>query len=571
MAVALYARVSTPRQAEKGLSIPDQLRQMREHCKAQNLPVAFEYIEPGATATDDRRPVFQQMIADAGQDPAPYEAIIVHSRSRFFRDLFEFLGYERRLKRAGVRVISITQQTADDPAGEMASKIFSLFDEYQSKENGKRTLRAMQENARQGFCNGSRPHFGFRAVEATALGNKGQRKKRPAVDADEAQIVRRIFELYLRGDQGASMGCMSIAYFLNERGITRRGQRWTRSRVHEVLANQAYIGDYYFNRIDGKTNKTKPPSDWVKLAVDPIIEPAIFRRAQSRREARAPAVVAPRVVSSPTLLTGLLKCDGCGAGMTLATGKGGRYRYYKCNTRISKGLDYCTSENLPMQKLDALVLNSLADRVFTAARVRLMLESLARHAKDSGKQQQRQLETLNRDLAAVTQGMERLYEGVEQGVLKLDDTLRQRTDQLQAQRQAILTDIARLKTKATVPAHVLQQKHIDAFTRLLSAKLLDNGAFAKEYLRLLVQEIRVNKREVRITGSYAALAQAAAGNPDDFMSVPRFAPKWLADPGSKWWTGALCTTIGANREEPAATSATCGKCNSYQSIAAIDC
>src|SRR5690348_6250895 len=532
MAVALYARVSTPRQAEKDLSIPDQLRQMREYCKAQSLPIGYEYIEPGASATDDRRPVFQQMIADAGQEPAPYEAIIVHSRSRFFRDLFEFLGYERRLKRAGVRLISITQQTSDDPAGEMASKIFSLFDEYQSKENGKYTLRAMQENARQGFCNGSRPHFGFRAVESPAHGNKGQRKKRLAVDPAEAEIVRRIFALYLHGHQGAAMGCKSIAYFLNERGIARRGQRWTRARVHEVLASPAYIGEYYFNRSDGKTQKPKPPSEWVKLAVDPIIDPALFRRVQSRREARAPAVVAPRLISSPTLLTGLLKCDCCGAGMTLATGKGGRYRYYKCNTRIGKGIDYCTSKNLPMQKLDAMVLNSLADRVFTAARVRLMLEALARQAKDSGREQQRQLETLNRELAAVTRGMKRLYEGIETGVLKLDDTLRQRTDKLQAQRQAILTDIARLKTKATVPAHILQKKHIDAFTRLVREKLLENGAFAKEYLRLLVQEIRVNKREVRITGSYAALAQAAAGNPDDVMGVPRFAPKWLPDQGS---------------------------------------
>ena len=50
MAVALYARVSTPRQAEKDLSIPDQLRQMREYCKAQNLPIAGEYVEPGASA-----------------------------------------------------------------------------------------------------------------------------------------------------------------------------------------------------------------------------------------------------------------------------------------------------------------------------------------------------------------------------------------------------------------------------------------------------------------------------------------------------------------------------------------
>ena len=86
--------------------------------------------------------------------------------------------------------------------------------------------------------------------------------------------------------------------------------------------------------------------------------------------------------------------------MTQATGKSGRYRYYKCTTRIGKGIDYCESDNLPMQKLDALVLNSLADRVFTAVRVRLMLEALARQAKDSGKQQQRQLETLNRELVA---------------------------------------------------------------------------------------------------------------------------------------------------------------------------
>ena len=65
MAVALYARVSTTRQAEKDLSIPDQLRQMRDWCQKQGLIVGKEYIEPGASATDDRRPEFQQMIADA--------------------------------------------------------------------------------------------------------------------------------------------------------------------------------------------------------------------------------------------------------------------------------------------------------------------------------------------------------------------------------------------------------------------------------------------------------------------------------------------------------------------------
>ncbi len=179
-----------------------------------------------------------------------------------------------------------------------------------------------------------------------------------------------------------------------------------------------------------------------------------------------------------------------------------------------------------------MVLNSLADRVFNAARVRLMLEALAKHAKESGKHQQRQLATLNQELATMTRGMERLYAGIEKGVIKLADMLRQRTDQLRAQRQAILTHIAVLKTKATVPAHVLQQKHIDAFTRLLRAKLLESGPFGKEYLRLLVLEIRVNQREVKVTGSYAALAQAVAGSPCDATGVPRFAPQCLPDQGS---------------------------------------
>lgn len=96
MHVALYARVSTTRQAENDLSIPDQLRQLHEWAKASGHLVVQEYVEPGASATDDKRPVFQQMISDALTKPSAFEAIIIHSLSRFFRDGIEFGVYERR-------------------------------------------------------------------------------------------------------------------------------------------------------------------------------------------------------------------------------------------------------------------------------------------------------------------------------------------------------------------------------------------------------------------------------------------------------------------------------------------
>ena len=57
MQIAICARVSTGRQADNDLSIPDQLRQMKQWAERSGHVVVKEYVEPGATATDDKRPV----------------------------------------------------------------------------------------------------------------------------------------------------------------------------------------------------------------------------------------------------------------------------------------------------------------------------------------------------------------------------------------------------------------------------------------------------------------------------------------------------------------------------------
>lgn len=190
MHVALYARVSTTRQAENDLSIPDQLRQLNEWAKANGHLAVQEYVEPGASATDDKRPVFQRMIADAMMKPPAFEAIIIHSLSRFFRDVIEFGVYERKLKKLGVVVISITQQTTDDSTGEMMRRIMSTFDEYQSKEISKHTSRAMKENARQGFFNGACPPFGYQAIHTDIPGSRGRtRKNSPSMKLRRALCV----------------------------------------------------------------------------------------------------------------------------------------------------------------------------------------------------------------------------------------------------------------------------------------------------------------------------------------------------------------------------------------------
>lgn len=175
---AIYLRVSTGRQAEHDLSIPDQRRQLRAYCEAKGIEVVAEYAEPGASATDDKRPEFQNMMDAASEKPAPFDCIIVHSFSRFFRDQFQLEFYFRRLAKNGVKLTSITQDLGDDPISGMMRQIMALFDEYQSKENAKHTLRAMRENARQGYWNGSRPPYGYRIVAAETRGQSTQEEDR---------------------------------------------------------------------------------------------------------------------------------------------------------------------------------------------------------------------------------------------------------------------------------------------------------------------------------------------------------------------------------------------------------
>jgi hypothetical protein len=387
----------------------------------------------------------------------------------------------------------------------------------------------MKENARQGFFNGSHPPFGYKAIETEALGNKGKKKKQLAINEAEAATVRKIFDLYLNGYLGQSFGTKHIAVHLNERGLTLRGTKWTRGRVHEVLSNPTYQGELVFNRRDAKNHQTKPESEWVRMAVEPIVEKPIFSTVQARKASRAPSVVPPRAVNSPTLLTGLLKCGCCGAGMTLATGKGGRYRYYKCNTRISKGNKLCDSHSIPMEKLDTLVLSALADKVFNPDRVKSMLSDMKKQIKAAEENQNDGLKKLTKELDELKTATERLYEAVEKGLLPLDSTLQERSHRLQARRQELLIEIAGQRRQLQVPE--IKQNQLTAFTTALRSKLLDRtSGFGKEYLKLLVSEIRVMGNQAEITGSYSALAGAVAEMKMGTLDrVPTFVPNWLPD------------------------------------------
>ncbi|MHC5308027.1 recombinase family protein [Bartonella sp. LJL80] len=528
---ALYLRVSTTRQAEHDVSIPDQKKQGEAYCLSRGFELVETYVEAGASATTDKRPEFQRMIEAGTQKPPLFDVVIVHSFSRFFRDHFEMEFYIRKLAKNGVRLLSITQEMGDDPMHVMMRQIMSLFDEYQSKENAKHVLRALKENARQGFWNGSRPPIGYRTVAAEQRGAKT--KKKLEIDPLQADTVRMIFRLALNGTgTSGPMGVKAIVNHLNRHDIrTRDGGRWGIGQLHRILTRKTYIGEHEFNR-RSKKKERKPESEVVTIAVPAIIDKDTFEAVQNHLRSRNPKVSPPRVVSGPTLLTGICFCDKCGGAMTLRTGKYGQYRYYICSTKARQGEMGCTGMTVPMDKLDTLVSDHLERHILQPARLETILHTVLDRRQEHTEERRGQITELNKKAAETEARIKRLYDAIETGVADLDDPdLKERIHQLKALRDAARAESARITAmldssqKKAITAQMLEQFAEAARKRLREP----SSGYRREHLRALAQRVEVGEGRVRIIGHKGNLLRALAGLSKEKTlqnQVPTFVPEW---------------------------------------------
>jgi site-specific DNA recombinase len=170
---------------------------------------------------------------------------------------------------------------------------------------------------------------------------------------EEAEIVRLIFTWYVYGDDAsAPMPGHSIALRLRQMGIGTRtnGARrfenlWTGPTVLRLLANETYIGQWYYNktktveRIDPRTGKKKkvhsilrPRDEWIgPVAVPRLIDPELFQAARER--ATRNLAFSPRNRKNLYLYSGLLTCDMCKRQFIALDAKRKGGFYYRCNGR----------------------------------------------------------------------------------------------------------------------------------------------------------------------------------------------------------------------------------------------
>ncbi|WP_018632941.1 recombinase family protein [Neomegalonema perideroedes] len=500
--VALYLRVSTTRQAQHDVSIPDQRQQGEAWCAAHGHQLIDTFVDAGVSATSDRRPEFQRLIEAASVRHAPFDIILVHSFSRFFRDHFELEFHIRRLARNGVKLISITQAVGDDPMHVMMRRVMTLFDEYQSRENGKHTLRAMKENARQGFWNGSLPPIGYRIVEAERRGAKV--KKTLAIDPMHADTVRLIYRLALSGDGTTGpMGVKAIVGYLNDRRIfTRDGGRWGVDQIHAILTRTTYVGQHRFNK-RGKDSTRKADGEVITVAVPPLVDQATFVAVKTLLRDRNPKALAPHLISSPNMLTGLLHCAQCGGLMTMRTGKAGRYRYYACQKTARTDTVRCTGIAIPIDALDTLVAQHMMERLLDRKRIeRILTTILERRQALIARDGAGRLDEVTRRGEEVRMRLERLRKAIEIGALDLEDrSLQERLAYLRALQARTAEEVVSLQAELDrAGAMTVSASMLSAVIKMAGQRLFERGdGFRREYASAFAGRIVAEADKVRIT------------------------------------------------------------------------
>lgn len=406
--------------------------------------------------------------------------------------------------------------------GKLMATICAAFDQYESDMNSYRTMTAMQQNARDGFFNGSKAPFGFQLVKVTV--GKSPRGKL-VKDEAEAPIGRLIFSMCIEG-----RGAKAIATELNRRGVHYRQRSWSKDDVIRVLDEEAGAGVYYWGKWDTAAKRLRDRADWIPIEVESFVERDVFDLAQEARRGRAATESPGRTASSPLLLAGLLKCGKCGATYSKETsGKAfaGQYphAYYNCSTFLRLRKRACGGKRVRVNVLDRIVVEHVADKLFSTERCRSIASDLIntsallrRKTDDRRGQLRAQIEQVERTLAR----WEAAYEAG-----KDLDVVAPKLRTLRAEHEKLVETLGSLKPLTAPPKGLLTDATIENFQDTIRDIFVSaDTPMTKNYLRFLVERIVVGEDRIEI--------QAKAQNAVAFMGRMAQEPGEVLAKESEW-------------------------------------
>jgi DNA invertase Pin-like site-specific DNA recombinase len=517
MKAAIYARVSSERQ-DVDLSISAQLKALREYAERNDHYVVTEFVDEAESGKTTDRPAFRDMVAQARRSAKPFGIILVWKYSRFARNREDSIIFKTMLRKAGVQVISITEPFEDTPTGRLLEAMIESLDEFYSANLGEEVTRGMRESASRGFYVASYAPYGYRKVKVT---DGGRERPRLEIEDYQAQVVRRIFENVIKGK-----GLIDISKELNREGITApRSNSWGKTTLHKMLTNEAYTGTLLW----GQSSIRNLPPVRLENAWAAIVSHDTFKQVQALLRERSFITIHPKRVASNYLLSGLAKCGYCGKTLIGQDAKGGRFHYYVCGTLQKKGAGSCSAGYTQKDKLEQAVIRKIKEHILTYENLKELVHLVNEEMDASAGDYSERLSVTSVELESVNHRLERLYDALETGSLKLADLapriqrLRQRQEQLNAVRlelENLLSDRkVELADMETVKSYVEDLRNL-----LEDSPLIERKSFIKSFIK----EIRVAGNEVVL--KYNIPPSVGAPHQETLVVPP------IVHYGGRYWT-----------------------------------
>src|SRR4051812_1949499 len=512
MQVAIYARVSTQRQAGTQ-STEQQIDRLRAHAAAQGWSLAADRVfrDDGYSGASLSRPGLDRL-RDAAAS-ARLDRILITEPDRLARNYVHQMLLIEELQKHGAEVVFLDRPMSQDPHDQLLLQIRGAVAEYERTLITERMRRGRLRKLRAGtLVPWTRPPYGYRLDPERPRDPAGVR-----VDEAEAAVVRDLFAWF--ADEGATIHAMRQR--LARLGITspRGYPTWNASALHGVLTNPAYLGQVCVNRFRrhpaqrrrsallpigrGTTGvkETLDTTEWIAVATVPaIIGQAQFDRAQERLAYNRQMARRNNRVHA-YLLRGLVSCGHCRLSCTGLHLQGG-YEYYVCPTKTRVRFllpdGRCPARYIPARSLEELVWRDLCEVLSAPEMVAHAMER-ARGGHWLPQELQARRAGLRRGWAALGQHLERLTEAYLAGVVSLAEYERRRRDidarllTLDRQEQDLVQDAKRQDETGRLAAYA------EAFCRRVQEGLATADFERKRaLLELLVDRVIVTDGAVEI-------------------------------------------------------------------------
>ena len=443
--VTFYARVSTDKD-EQISSLENQVQYYTQFIQEKpNWTYVQGYIDEGISGTSTKkRDSFNRMIRDA--KAGRFDFIITKEISRFSRSTLDSIKYTQELLEHDVGVLFQNDNINTlDSDSEFRLVVMAGVAQDEVRKLSERLKFGFRQAIKNGHVLGNDKLWGYDKKDCVLT-----------INEEEAQVVRRIFDLYAN----QQMGIRRISQTLYDEGFTsRKGNTFNVLTIRHILCNPKYKGWYCANKSQTVDYRSKrkvflDESEWVMYpdpSIPAIVSEELWDRANALYKRRSQQMMSHQSAAefhNRYPYSGKIICEEHGTSFhrqVLRSSKGEK-EVWQCRVYRNRGRVACSAPQLRTTELDQIMAQIFDQLTQNKQAIIDAVVTVLQSVPDEHDYAQ-DIRHIEEDLSSIQAKKDRLLEMSIEGVISTAE-FKQRNDGFNEQAKVLEERLAVLQSEA---------------------------------------------------------------------------------------------------------------------------